>query len=452
MRLGETEWIGSRQSVAALADELRLGRGAMSLIPHEDPEAAQRSQCRTWLHGLAVADHDAVQGGLGTLAKPAQVGLLHYTIGDEMIARASVAWSPDREAPLVIAADHDEGCSLRWRSPSWLPSVLADVLGAELGDLQDEVVGVPLSPDAMLTFLAIAEAYRQGRLLAQLAHLENPAAFAEEDVAAYLRDHVDARDHRRPLLFVDRLLPVPIAQLGLWYQREESFAELENRGLVRRSPTATDDGTWQLTEVGELIEMGLWYGSAKVGLRLSRPLANGGVGHEVFLLVRSVRRLWLFDLAAREGMITTLGPDALGRFLDEALAVRPAEPERLLATDPERPQGAAAPDPGPEPEPDVDAAMRSCPRCGADVPAGKKFCADCGAPVSAEDARSAVAPSIAPSPLQCRQCGSVLSADARFCRECGTPAARPADASTCPACRVPRSAGAKFCRECGHAY
>lgn len=417
LKQDNNEVVGPREGLSALADEWRIGRGSWSLLPAEEADDAGHTAVRAWAKQMPASARTALLSALRTIGEPAQIGLLHYGVGDDGgVAKASLGWSAAADTPVVVLSDAEEGCVLRWRDAHWLSAHIAEVLAIDSGTLTAPTQGVPLSPVALLVLVAITEVYREGRLLSQLAHSEGLDAFAEEDVMAFLRDDALADDHRRPLCFLNGLLPTSIGTLELWNEREEALRELDTRGLIERAPRSDDEGErWRLTTAGREVERGLWHSIAKVGVRVSRPQSDGGLGHAVFVLIRSFHGLWLLNLSGREAMVTSLDRDAVGTFLEEALAVR------LVSQTSVEPVAS---------EPAVREVP--CPSCGAFLPEDKKFCGDCGA---------AMGPATSPSPQSrpreprretparpermdlrtCQTCGAALSTGARFCRQCGTP-------------------------------
>lgn len=82
--------------------------------------------------------------------------------------------------------------------------------------------------------------------------------------------------------------------------------------------------------------------------------------------------------------------------------------------------------------PNPAAAVKPCPKCGAQIPADSKFCTRCGVNI-VENAGAT-----------CAKCGAKLVPGAKFCPECGAPTS-----VVCPKCGAKLTGKAKFCPECG---
>ncbi|MBN1152227.1 MAG: zinc ribbon domain-containing protein [Dehalococcoidia bacterium] len=341
-----------------------------------------------------------------TLVAPAKVAMLHYTIADESISRSLLAWPADADDSLVALVRTGANRRVSIRTISSMRLFIARLLAAN-ETLVEEGISLSLSTGAILVFLAIAEQLRMVRYHALQTHVEPATVFNQEEVQVRLAS-AGIEDFRWPLLFLDKVMPAPIADALTSQDIGAAIDELILAGLVDQVDETGQLPIYELAGPGLRICDALHHDVAKLALRVSVIRDDDEVGHEVMLLVRSGFDLFLFDLAGEQGTLASLGPATLEGLLEHALqppTVLPAEgavsakTTQTLAPEPPAPADALVP----------------CPSCGHLCHQGARFCNQCGA---------ALAPS--PSPVAaegavriCRACGHANRADSDFCARCG---------------------------------
>ena len=272
--------------------------------------------------------------------------------------------------------------------------------------LVEEGISLLLSSGAILVFLAIAEHLRMVRYHAIQTHTAPSNVFNQAEVEARLAEAA-IEDFRWPLLFLDKVMPAPIAGALTLQDIRAAIDELMLVGLVDQVDESGELQIFELAGPGVRICDALLHEVGKVALGISAFRDDGEVGHEVMLLVRSGFDLFLFDLAGQQGAIASLGAHGLDELMKQAFrpaAVKPSEAAETVAMSQQAAtQAATAP------------GIR-CATCGLSLPDGARFCSQCGA---------AVAP--APSPAAgkratkaCPSCGHANRASSEFCVQCGT--------------------------------
>jgi len=337
-----------------------------------------------------------------TLVAPAKVAKLHYTIADESVSRSLLAWAPDADDDLIALVGTGANRRVSIRSQSSMRLLISRLLAAN-DTLIEEGISLFLSTGAILVFLAIAEHLRLVRYHAIQTHATPYNIFNHEEVEARLAA-AGVEDFRWPLLFLDKVMPAPIAEALDSQDIDAAMDELILAGLVDQVDETAELQIYELAGPGVRICDALLHEVAKVALGVSAFRDDGVIGHEVMLLVRSGFDLFLFDLAGQQGAIASLGAGTLDEFIKHALEAAPALPA-----------GAAAPVVDTRPVAAHTSTIR-CANCGLSLPEGARFCSQCGAAV----APASTSPTGRRATKICPACGHANRASFDFCVQCGT--------------------------------
>ncbi|MCP5541770.1 MAG: zinc ribbon domain-containing protein [Akkermansiaceae bacterium] len=410
MKLDSGELIATGAELSAAPGALGLDPSELSRLPRIGHTPTDEETVRAFLATLSDDFAAVYRAALETLARPDRVGVLHYSLGEESVSRAILAWGAPtgRGIVLMVRGDGDQW-RLRVEPAESLRKTIATVV------LED----TPLSPvdircavthEAAAVFLAAIHLLRENRLLAMLSHREAPRAFDEGSLADVLKDS-GTEDFRWSLPFFDKVMPVNPGEISWEKIVPGALGELAARDLVA---PAADGKTWHLTASGYRIALADHHQLTKFGLRISEINKTGKVGHEGLLGIRSLHDLFLFNLAGREAVVAAADFNSLGKLLEPFLFRETLERTRKTETTGNGQEHGS----------------RSCPACAARIPADAAFCKHCGmalttAKVSATEPRPEpesepkAAPPALPRRKFCAHCGAPLKPTAKFCGGCG---------------------------------
>ena len=340
------------------------------------------------------------------LVAPAKSAVLHYTIADESISRSFLAWPSGAGDDLVALVRTGANRRVSVRTLTAMRLFIARLLAAN-ETLVESGVSLSLSTGAILVFLAIAEHVRLMRYHAMQVHTEPTTIFNQDEVQARLTS-AGVEDFRWPLLFLDKVMPAPIAHALTPQDVGAAIDELILAGLIDQVDDSGELHIFELAGPGLRLCDALQHDVAKLALRVSAIRDDGEIGHEVMLLVRSGFDLFLFDLAGEQGTLASLGPGTLDALVSHALR-RPA----VLTV--EATGTVASPRP-PAVQPLAPAAtVVRCPMCGQVAHATARYCSQCGAPLPLPPA-----PVASGSPAGfCPACGHANRAGSGYCGQCG---------------------------------
>jgi len=340
-----------------------------------------------------------------TLVAPTKIARFHYTVADESISRSLLAWAPGADDDVVALVGTGENRRVSNRSQSSLRLLISRLLAAN-DTLIEEGISLFLSTGAIMVFLAIAEHLRLVRYHAIQTHATPYNIFNQEEIEARLAA-AGVEDFRWPLLFLDKVMPAPIAGALTSKDVDAAMDELILAGLVDSVDETAQLRVYELAGPGVRICDGLLHEVAKVALGISAFRDDGEIGHEVMLLVRSGFDLFLFDLAGQQGAIASLGASSLDELMKGALrppSALPTEGDALSA--PEQHAASSASSSAPS--------TLSCPNCGLALRADARFCSQCGAAIVSTPAPGRKAAKV------CPVCGHSNRANSDFCVQCGT--------------------------------
>lgn len=373
MKVSKGELVLTGAELAAAPARLGLLVGPLSRIPQVANTEGDAAAVASFFAEAREPVAALWRGAIATLARPGRIGVLHYALGEESLARAILAWGPDTLEEAVLMVSRAEDWVIRRTTAEELAATIRSVL-LEGTAPSPSPLRVVLSQDAALIFLAVLHALRAARLKSLLDHAVAPIAFTVAAIAEVLEDSgVD--DFRWPLLFWDKVLPFSLDGISWDGRIAPALTELRTRGLIEEVKGAAD--TWMLTPLGYPLAVADAQHLTKVGLRVTKTRDEDLKAHETFLFQRSLQDVLLIDLGGREAVIASLGFGDLGKLLTGVLtppadAIAPKEqvpPPLPTPTSPE----AAAP---------ARSAPRFCASCGAKLVPGAKFCRECGASTS----------------------------------------------------------------------
>ncbi len=436
MKLDDGELVATGAELAAAPAVFNLLLGDMSRLPRVPSTVLDQEEVKGFFDGLSEDFAAMNKAAVATLANPSRIGVLHYTLGEESISRAILAWGkPTGSRVVLMVSGGSEGWRIRVEPIDSLVKTISSVLLERIPLLPVDI-RCSVTQEAALVFLAVHHLLRESRMLALLSHREPTSAFSAESVEEVLNDS-GTEDFRWPFFFLDKVLPFSANGVSWGESIPSALGELAARGLLRKSGDAKEKA-WELTQTGYRVFLAAHHHLTKVGLRITELDESGRKAHEALLLIRSLQDLFLFDLAGREAVVASVDMEGMRKLVGQLLSL----------------DGMAA-DPG---------AMRSCPACAARIPATAAVCPECGMALAASPGKGApesmdgppAAPPIPPPPLHpemtppprrprkpVRKRRSAASGPPAM----PPPQPRPAFCANCGAELAP---GTKFCGGCGH--
>ncbi len=441
MKLDEGDLLASGAELVASAAVMGVAVGDLARIPRVASKESDQHAVESFFEEVSEDFGEYYKAALKTLANPSRIGVMHYSLGEESISRAILAWGPATGNHIVMMIS-DGGWRIRVESVESLAKTVSSVLLDQV-PLQTVDIRCTVAQESALVLLAALHLLRESRLMALLSHRQAPTAFTMEGVEEVLDDSAK-EDFRWPFYFLDKVLPFSTNGVVWSDTIPESLKELAGKELVEEV-SESEGSTWQLTESGYRLALANHHHLTKVGLRITELGIDGGKGHEGMLFVRSLQDLFVYDLGGSEAAIASLSRDDMTVLVTDFLSL-----EKPSFEEEEVPDKAGKAE---------KKGSQSCPACGESVAAKMKFCSSCGMDMAGGDeagtepARASESvpagklgkapppvpkkrerveveptpvkrePEKRPSPEQhpkfCNQCGGALSATDKFCKGCG---------------------------------
>ncbi len=424
LRMEEEDFLVALDDLAALADSLGARANALSLIP-PGPGGHRTAEAVAAFQGLSPEAQVRLAVAIAILRAPAKMAHWHCSIADETVSRSVLAWSTSVQDSIVgLAGSLDPRRITFWTQASVKASI-CKMLAAGSGLSNDEI-GCKLSTQGVVVFLAVLDQMRAARLHGMLAHCAPAATFSREELLDRLRDAA-SEDFRWPLLFIEKLIPGQLVTSLTDHEVASALGELMRAGLVEPASESRSP-RYELTTGGKVLADGVLHEVSKVALGVTETQADGQLGRDIVLLVRSTYHLFLFAMAGQAGAIAALDQDELAASLHFAL--RPPSPPPSVPV----PTPAAAPEPAtvaaPPPLPakawyvihagqsrgpvDEGTLLKMLPSLPPETLVWNQ---DLPNWMTAQDAGLMPAPAF----QVCPRCGTVRDPGQRFCANCGLP-------------------------------
>jgi hypothetical protein len=336
MHTDQGEWILNEGEMASVAASFGVRSAGLGTVPERLPAPSEAEAAVQSFMAIEPPFRVLAERCLRALAGAKKVVHFHNSMADERASRCLLAWHPDMGGAWVSLARTGDLRRVSLRSEAELRYLVANSLAAD-DSLRADRISVNLSTPEALALLATFDHLRRARLISLLNHTEPVALFSAEDVQARLAE-ASLEDFRWTLPFLAKLLPLPVGDLAVTKDPRPALLALEKAGLLERLGTSGERVLCELTNAGAFLEAGFRESSAKAALSVTVPL-QGGVGHDVFLLVRSVFDLFLVSLSGGDAALSTILAGDLDEILKAVFAPPPVlpEPEDIPA-----PQGVEA--------------------------------------------------------------------------------------------------------------
>ena len=374
MHINDGDLILTGQELCAALKGLGLTISNLAALPEVSFTSDQSSEAAKYLDELSVSQRSLFTSAFNVLAKPAKTVRLHYSIADESVSRYVLGWGSALSEGVAVLVKSGDTYRVGVRTEPDLTYMMGQVLAIN-DNLHSDNFGVSSSTEAILVFMAVTDTLRYARHYSCLIHTEPVTSFTPSEVKDRLED-AGKEDFRWPLLFVDKILPIPVAQMGLIVNLEPSLQELEEKGLITSLDDVGGQQLYALTKEGEIIADALLHEVSKATIGISALREDSTLGHEVMLLVRSSLSLFLFDISGKEGVVAMLSGSDLAELVKSMLGrnVTSSEQEKPESPTPELAQPA-------EQAPTTQTPATSaayCPKCGQKVNPVDNFCINCG--------------------------------------------------------------------------
>ncbi|MFK5924467.1 MAG: zinc ribbon domain-containing protein [Verrucomicrobiota bacterium] len=425
MKLEEGDLVASGPELTSAPSVLDLPIGPLSRIPQISATEEDQGSVARFFSEIPEDFAITYRNAIAILAGPTQAGVLHYTLGEESISRAILAYGPQAPGQVVIMISAENTWRICVEPTSSLVKTISSVLLEQIPLSPVDIRG-SFSQDAGLVLLALLHLLRESRMSSILSHLEPTQSFEISTVEDVINDS-SIEDFRWPFFFFDKVFPFS-SNAASWEGRvQPALEELISRKLI----SAANDN-YHLTSSGYRILVALHQHLTKVAIRITRITDKGSEGHEAMLLVRSLQDLFLFDFGGKESTIASLD------FKNTEL---------LISDFLKHPNDSTG---------QTVSSAHSCPVCAARIPDNTNNCPECGVkilsseiPKEANQAPASNAPKsdqtpppymhkkadpplLIPQPVKkqakpaasqnpkfCIKCGIKLRSNDKFCKSCG---------------------------------
>ena len=285
-----------------------------------------------------------------------RIAYVRFAIADETASRHTYVCSR-QSGELNVVAKGGMDSVITQNSQGELKMMLQRALAMEMPVSRPDI-DLIVSSQAVITFLAMLDAYRYFRCQSLLAHTRPPESIRVTDILQRLND--TAEDFRWLLPFAEAAMPIRIGSTLGSTEIVVALSELAEVGLVLDSePDAEGMLVYSLTDVGRLLCDGVLHEVSKVVLRVSEIGNDEVIGHSAQIFVRDSRFLWAFVVDGQQGYICGVGSQGFERLLDAALSF-----EKKPYDD--------------KPPVFVHEEKTFCTACGREYGAGDRFCSQCG--------------------------------------------------------------------------
>jgi predicted RNA-binding Zn-ribbon protein involved in translation (DUF1610 family) len=430
MIIQENDFLLSEDEIFDLAQHLQPERSRLVILPNQAPITP--SGIMQDYEQLSEEKRDYLNAIVRGLAYPVRLMRLHYSIADESVSRQLIVWRGESDEVITLARNGKV-----WRASTnsefGVHTLIKEMLGAG-SDLRRDPFALSLSSSSVLVFLGILEQMRYARLYSTLMSQTPVEVFAPVDVMERMHQAVK-EDFRWPLAMFEKVLPVRMMDKVQLEDVTEGLNELVKLQLVE----ACDEKglLYQLTPPGFMVADGVLHEVSKAALCITQCRADGVVGHDAVLLVRSSFYLFLFELSGEVGALATLDEEGADLFLAKTMETPDAETVSAATPLPgQNPDISPAPPVEPASQP-VEVAPYTtlqspmppsstniqpliCTHCGKTLKTGAQYCPDCGQAVfTSPPMVTNVEPAITPQVSVCPSCGNPVKPSAKFCRNCG---------------------------------
>lgn len=330
-----------------------------------------------------------------TIAAPDRTVKMHCSIEDENITRLDFAWKKDNFHRTAVLAQKGEYKNLTISGAEEYAAMASKVLALESSP---EVVecNKKLSSLALITILAMADYYRHCKLLSMLNHKPIVKSFSLRDIIERIEDSSN-EDFRWALLFMEKVLPFNFSKSIEEGVIEETLEELVKEGFINKDTSNYEEtglNFYLLADLGEVLVNDIFHDISKVAMTIGGTGTNNGPAYETIYFIRSAKRLWMFNLYGKEGIIASVGSFGAAEVLNKIFM----EADSFISEKEVMEQTI-----------NKDSV---CGNCGIKLKPNAKFCYGCGEKV---DAQQEVKGKF------CANCGIQLKPNSKFCAGCGTP-------------------------------
>ncbi|MGJ5819902.1 GYF domain-containing protein [Paludibaculum fermentans] len=332
----EEDFLIALDDLAELADSLGARANAMSLIP-PGTGGQRTTEVAAAFQALSPELQVRLAVAAAILRAPAKMAHWHHTMADETVSRAALAWSTSVEDSIVALGGTVDPRRITFWTQASVQTSISKMLAAGSGLSNDEI-GCKLSTPAVVVFLAVLDQMRAARLHGMLTHSAPGSTFSRDEILERLRDSA-SEDFRWPLLFVEKLIPGQLVTSLTDHEVASALGELMRAGWVETAAESRSP-RYELTTGGKVLSDGVLHDVSKVALGVTEPQADGQLGRDIVLLIRSTYHLLLFAMAGQAGAIAALDQDELAATLHFALRPPAPPPPSVPAPPP-----AAAPEP-----------------------------------------------------------------------------------------------------------
>ena len=239
--------------------------------------------------------------------------------GQRMVTRGVFLWSPDAADRLFALVKGSDSYGLSEWTSTGLVARFRGFLGTRSG-LDDVGNAVTASAQGLLVWLAIVDGVYGDRLGALLGGATPSGLINGDAVRGRLGDSL-LDDVRWPLSFLSRVMARPVAALLADADVDSGLVELVGLGLLEAVVGTGSDTLYELSEQGASLAAESLASVSSLALGMAENRADGKVGHESMLFVRSPERIVFYAVGAGRGIAATPPWDAVDKVLSSAFGL-----------------------------------------------------------------------------------------------------------------------------------